>query len=120
LRLRIGVNTTSKNILFAPGQFASGIWIGVEGARILQVDADAAIVASGKITYVDSDLGYLTVDFTPAAASSTTSHRICFEGMEQAKEAVGVNEIIANTGTSLWNFCCILLVVARFRFGSWI
>lgn len=97
-----GVNTTSKNILLAPGQFAAGIWVGMEGVRVNQVDSTGAIVASGKLVSVNAKYGYITVDFTPVAASSTTSHRLCFDGMESAKEHIGAHKILATTAGTLF------------------
>ena len=94
-----GVNTSSKAIMMAPGSFASGIWIGKEGATVNEVDSNGAIVASGTLLSVDSENGILYVDFTPVAASSTTSHRLCFDGMETSKELVGAHKILTNTGT---------------------
>lgn len=93
-----GVNTSSKAIMFAPGSFASGTFVGMEGAVIKQMSS-TAVVASGSLVSVDSENGILYVDFTPVAATSVTSHRICFDGQESAKEAPGVNAIISNTGT---------------------
>ena len=94
-----GINAASKAILLAPGSFASGIWIGMEGVTVNQVNSSGAIVASGSLVSVDSENGILYVDFTPVAASSTTSHRLCFDGMQAAREMVGVNKILKNTGT---------------------
>ncbi len=94
-----GVNTTTKNILFAPGSFAAGIWVGMENVRVNQVNASNAIVASGSLVSVNVTYGYITVDFVPVAASSTTSHRLCFEGMEAARDVVGINNILTTTGT---------------------
>jgi hypothetical protein len=94
-----GVDTTNKYILLAPGDFAAGIWTGMEGVKVNQVDSTGAIVASGGLTGVNADLGYLTVDFTPVAATSATSHRLCFEGMESSKDMLGIHNILASTGT---------------------
>ena len=94
-----GINAASKKILLAPGNFAAGIWIGMEGVKVNQVDSTNAIVASGALTAVDAALGFITVDFTPIAASSTTSHRLCFDGMEASRDMVGVHSILNNTGT---------------------
>ena len=94
-----GVNTASKTILLAPGDFASGIWIGMEGVKVNQVDSTGAIVASGTLTAVNSPLGFITVDFTPIAASSATSHRLCFDGMEASKDMIGIHNILNNSGT---------------------
>jgi len=95
-----GINAASKAILLAPGQFSSGIWVGSEGCAVKQVDSNGAIVAEGSLVSVASDYGYIIVDFTPVAASSTTSHRVCFEGQESAKDMVGIKKILSTqTGT---------------------
>lgn len=94
-----GVNTTSKAILLAPGYFAAGLWVGLEGCVIQQLDSSNAVVASGKLVSVDADNGILYVDFVPVPATSTTSHKLAFEGMESDKEMVGVHKILENAGT---------------------
>jgi hypothetical protein len=93
-----GVNTSSKYILLDKGSFAAGIWVGMEGARVEQVNSSGTAVASGALVGVNPDYGYIEVDFTPVAASSTTSHRLKFAGMG-GSEAVGINYILSNTGT---------------------
>lgn len=93
-----GVNTTTKQILFAPGFFAAGIWVGTEGAKVQQIDAAGVVVAEGKLVTCDPLYGYITVDFTPVAASGLTSHRICFEGQANAKDAPGIINILSATG----------------------
>jgi hypothetical protein len=94
-----GINAASKTILLKPGDFAAGIWVGMEGVKVNQVNSAGAIVASGKLTGVNAPLGYITVDFTPIAASSATSHRLCFDGMEASKDMLGVHSILNNSGT---------------------
>lgn len=94
-----GVNTSEKAILLKPGNFASGLWVGMEGVKVNQIDSTSTIVASGTLKGVNSELGYITVDFTPIAASSTTSHRLCYDGMEANKDMIGVHNILSNTGT---------------------
>ncbi len=94
-----GVNTTSKWILCAPGTFAAGMWVGMEGVKINQIDANGLIVATGKLVAVDSIQGALNVDFTPVVASSTTSHRLCFDGQESSKDMIGVDAIMRNTSS---------------------
>jgi len=94
-----GINSAGKNILVKPGDFAAGIWVGMEGVKVNQVDSAGAIVASGTLTGVNAPLGYITVDFTPIAASSATSHRLCFDGMEASKDMIGVHNILNNSGT---------------------
>lgn len=120
-----GVNTTSKAILLAPGNFAAGTWVGSEGAVVNQVDSSGTIVGQGKLTQVDADNGIIYVDFTPVAASSTTSHRLCFQGQEAAKDAFGIQSILANAGTlfgistsaySLWKGNVVDCGSAKFTF----
>lgn len=94
-----GINAAAKAILLSPGQFASGIWVGTEGAVVNQINSSGDVVASGKLVQVDADYGILYMDFTPVAASSTTSHRLCFQGQESLKEQIGIQAILASTGT---------------------
>ena len=94
-----GINAASKHILLAPGQFAAGIWVGMEGVKVQQVNSSGVVVAEGKLVSVDSEKGVIEVDFTPVAASSTTSHRLCFEGMGEAKEMIGIQKILSTSGT---------------------
>jgi len=95
-----GVNTTSKHLLIAPGDFASGIWVGMQGVKVKQcLASDLSVVAQGKLVSVDSALGILLVDFTPVVATSTTSHVLCFEGMELSNELIGIKKILKNTGS---------------------
>lgn len=95
-----GVNTAERAILFQPGQFAAGLFVGIEGAVIKQIaSATGAVAASGKLTGVDADLGIIYVDFVPVAATSIGSHKIGFDGQEFQRELVGVNRILTNTGT---------------------
>lgn len=94
-----GVNAAGKYILLSPGQWASGIWVGMEGAIVQQVNASGVVVAEGSLIEVNSLYGYIGVDFTPVAASSTTSHRLCYKGMAEAKDMVGLSKIMSTTGT---------------------
>jgi len=93
-----GVNTTTKQILLAPGYFASGVWVGMEGCLVNQVNSSGVVVASGSLVSVDSEYGFITVDFTPVAATSTTSHRLCFDGWGSG-EMPGIFKIMQNTGS---------------------
>ncbi len=124
-----GINAAGKAILFAPGSFASGIWVGMEGVKVNQVDANGVIVASGKLVSVVSEYGYIIVDFTPVAASSVTSHRLCFDGMEASKDYAGIQKILSTSGNlfgintalySLWqgnvvNLGSTKLTLAKFQ-----
>ena len=94
-----GINAAEKVILFNQGSFASGIWIGMEGVEVLQVDSLGVILASGSLVSVNSEFGYITVDFTPVAASSLTSTRMCFRGMQDSGTYPGVNAILSTSGS---------------------
>jgi hypothetical protein len=95
-----GINAAGKYILVAPGQFASGLWIGMEGVKLHQVNSSGTVVASGKLVAVDTKYGVLKVDFTPVAASSTTSHRLCYDGQEgTGKDYYGIDYILRRSGT---------------------
>jgi len=94
-----GVNTTTNWILFAPGSFAAGIWVGIEGVVIQEIDANGVIIKEGKMIAVDPLMGAIQVDFTPTAATSVTSHRICFKGQATASDMIGINNILSSTGT---------------------
>lgn len=94
-----GVNTAGKYILFGPGQFAAGLWLGFEGVKVLQVSTTGVVQASGKLVAVDSQYGILKVDFTPIAATSVGSSRICWDGMQgSGKEYYGIEYILTKTG----------------------
>jgi hypothetical protein len=93
-----GINAASKAILFNKGNFAAGIWVGKEGAVVQEVNASGTVVQEGKLVSVNPDYGYITVDFTPTAASSLTSHRMKFKGMG-GSEALGLHAILSNTST---------------------
>lgn len=93
-----GVNTTTKQILLNKGDFAAGIWVAKEGVMVQEVNSSGTVVQEGKLTAVNPDYGYITVDFTPTAASSLTSHRLKFKGMG-GSEAYGIQYILNNTST---------------------
>jgi hypothetical protein len=93
-----GVNAASKAILFAPGSFAAGIWVGLEGVMLNEVNASGTVVASGKLVSVNTTYGYITVDFTPTAASNTTSTRLCFQGMQSAQDYIGIQKVLSTNG----------------------
>lgn len=95
-----GINAAGKYILFKPGDFAAGLWLGFEGVKINQVSTTGVIQASGKLVAVDSKYGILKVDFTPIAASSVGSSRICFDGQQgTGKDYFGIEYILNRTGT---------------------
>jgi len=97
--LTTGINATTNWILFGQGSFAAGIWVGTEGAIVQEIDSSAVVLKEGKLLAVDPLQGAIQVDFVPTAASSTTSHRICFKGQATASEMIGINSILTNTGT---------------------
>ncbi len=95
-----GASAAAKAILFAPGQFASGLWVGKNGMAIKEVATATGLVTNaGKLLDVDSLNGIIYVDFVPTAASSAGSHKIVLDGMEASKEMVGINKILSNTGS---------------------
>ena len=95
-----GVNTTSKHVMFQPGTFAAGHWVGMRGVKVNQVaTATGLIVASGKLTSVDAKYGIVGVDFTPIAATSATSHKLVFDKMEDSQEMIGIEKILRTSGT---------------------
>lgn len=93
-----GVNTTTNWILFGPGSFAAGIWVGIEGVAVQEVDANGVVVKEGKMTAVDPLQGAIQTDFIPTAATSATSHRICFKGQASGLDMIGINNILTSTG----------------------
>lgn len=103
-----GINAASKLILVNKGYFASGIWIGMKGVKVKQVDSTGAVVASGKLVSVQSKWGYIEVDFTPIAPSAAPSIdpttissgtlRLCFDKMETQQEMIGVRKILNTNG----------------------
>lgn len=123
-----GVNTTLNAILLAPGQFAAGIWVGQEGCVVQEVDASSTVVAEGKLVSVDADYGILYVDYTPIAATTLTSNRLCFQGQAEAKDMVGIKKILSTqTGNlfgisvskySLWRGNYLSNNNLKFKFGD--
>ncbi len=104
-----GVCAASKAILFEPGQFAAGHWVGKKGVKVKQVDSTNAIVASGKLVSVNARYCYIIVDFAPVVPTAETdgtstpvsgSMRLCFDRQEDAQEMIGIQKILSNTGTS--------------------
>lgn len=101
-----GVNTASKLILLAPGDFASGIWVGRKGVRVAQVDSAGVVQASGKLVSVQSKFGYIGVDFTPVAPTAATgsgSLRLCFYDQASTGEMVGMYKILGTQTGTLFN-----------------
>jgi hypothetical protein len=110
-----GVNIAGKAILVRKGFFAAGLFVGLEGLAIAQVDSTGAIAgggvwqddrtangASGKITGVDADLGIIYVNFVPvvtAAQSGAGSLRLAMRGMDVASDLVGIHKILSNQST---------------------
>jgi hypothetical protein len=95
-----GVNTASKAILMAPGQFASGFFVGKKGLKLEQIVASTgAVAASGSLVGWDARLGIIYVDFTPVVATAVGSHYIAPKGWAAGKCMVGMHRIITNTGS---------------------
>lgn len=95
-----GVNAAQKTILFAPGQFAAGFFVGKKGIVLKQIErATGLVVAQGKLVSTDARLGFVTVDFVPVSATAVDSHYITFDEWENNGCMVGAERIIRNTGT---------------------
>jgi hypothetical protein len=98
-----GVSYDSTNnvsyVLLAPGNFAAGIWVAMEGAEVVEVNSSGVEVNSGKLLGVEPDLGFIKVSGQFTAASSTTSHRLCYRGMEGQGELPGIIKILSTSGT---------------------
>ena len=97
-----GVSASDKAILFAPGTFAAGMWVGMEKVIVEQVDSTDNVVASGQLTGVDALQGIIYVDYTPVAATAASgagSIRLAFKGMAKKKEAIGIDAILRNQAT---------------------
>lgn len=89
-------------ILFQPGNFAAGFWVGKRDIVVKQVlVSSGAVVASGSLKGMDARLGCIFVDFDAVVASSQTSHKIVYDEWESTSPQcmVGVKKIIQNTGT---------------------
>lgn len=97
-----GVNVAEKAILLAPGNYAAGIWVGKKGIRVLQLDSNKVVLASGGLVSTDTDLGILYVDFVPVAPTAVSgagSVRMAFENWDLDNEAVGMHKILSNAGS---------------------
>ncbi len=104
-----GINSASKLILVHKGFFASGIWIGMKGVKVKQLNSAGAVTASGKLVSVNSKYGYIEVDFTPVAPTAAPgalsaavvsgTQRLCFDKMETSQEMPGVKNILNTSGT---------------------
>ncbi len=103
-----GVNTTTKNILLSPGEFAAGHWVGKQGVKVAQVSSAGVVVAAGKLVSVNAQYCYLTVDFTPVAPSAAPdgtntpvsgTYRVCYTRMAAASDMVGIDNILRSDST---------------------
>ncbi len=103
-----GVSAASKAILFQPGEFAAGHWLGMQGVKVAQVNSSGVVVAAGKLVSVNPLNCYITVDFAPvvptAAPDGTNtpvsgSMRICFNRMQDSAEMIGVDNILRSSST---------------------
>lgn len=120
-----GVNTTSKWILLAPGEFAAGHWVGSEGAIVQQYNG-TTVVGEGSVVEVDAEKGAIKVDFTPTAATSTTSHYLGFKGQTDTKDMIGAHKILNTSGSvfgisnstySIWKGTVQALANVKFTLG---
>ncbi len=103
-----GVSAANKAALLQPGQYASGLWVALEGAIIKQVDSTGAVVKTLTLIGTDSNLGILYFDDVPVVATAQRgagSYRFCYNGQEIApgattgKDMIGIHRILTNTGT---------------------
>lgn len=104
-----GVNAAGKLILFNKGYFAAGIWVGMKGVKVKQVNSAGVVVASGKLVSVNAKFGYIEVDFAPVVAGAAPgivtqavasgSIRLCFDKMETSQEMIGISKILTTNGT---------------------
>lgn len=95
-----GINAASKAILFNLGSYAPGFWVGKQGIRVAQVVVSSGVVAaSGKLVSTNPELGYITVDFTPVAASGLTSHKLVYWGWQDQGENPGIQYILSRRGS---------------------
>ena len=108
-----GVNIAAKRILLNPADLATGIWLGAEGMEVRQRAIGGAVVATGAVTAVDLRNGIITVDFTPVAATTATSH--CLELLNQngasGLDFVGAKGILTRSG--------VLFGIDNSLFGIW-
>lgn len=112
-----GVTTTPDAngyyaILLAPGSFASGIWVAMEGVKVLEIGSIPVVEASGTLKGVNSEYGYILVDFAPTQATTlapvdnlepetaiTSNVRLCFDGMQNSEDYIGINKILTTSGS---------------------
>jgi hypothetical protein len=102
------VSGTQYAVLFEPGQFAAGHWVGNDGnpgCAVYLINNVGSVVASGSLVKVYTDYHYIVVDFGGSVPPSATAEysplqipasgtlRVCFQGME-------FNSSIAGTTTS--------------------
>lgn len=108
-----GINAAGKKILLNPADLATGIWLGAEGMEVRQRIIGGAVAATGVVTAVDLKNGIITVDFTPVAATTATSH--CLELLNQngasGNDFAGAKSILTKTGT--------LFGIDTAAFGIW-
>jgi hypothetical protein len=72
----------------------------MEGVAVQELNSSNVAVAEGKLVTVESEYGYIIVDFAPTAASGLTSHKLAFKGWADSKEQIGMNKILGTqTGT---------------------
>ncbi|WP_186648986.1 hypothetical protein [Fluviispira vulneris] len=92
-------NASGNYILLQAGDMASGIWVGMQGIKVKQLQQpNREVVAEGRYISCDTSLGILKVDFKPTAATKIGSHVLAFEGMELSQEMIGVKAILQNKG----------------------
>ena len=106
-----GVNAASKAILFSPGEFAAGHWVGKQGVKVAQVNSSGVVTAAGKLVSVNAQYCYIIVDFAPTAPTAAPdgtntpvsgTSRICYTRMSTASDMIGMDYILRSS-TTLFN-----------------
>jgi hypothetical protein len=112
-----GIAVGDYALLFEPGQYAAGHWVGKEGCSVLEINYLGTVQAAGTLVKAYPEYGYIVVNFgggAPAAASAeyapqqtpaSGTMRICYQGMEAgptvtANTYIGIQRILGTqTGT---------------------
>lgn len=88
----------SQVITITTGQFAAGIWAGMENAVIDVYQGATGTVRQAGLVISSVDLDARTITVTGTTTGIVSGDTIYFKGA-YGKECVGLNKIITNTGT---------------------
>lgn len=89
-------------ILFQPGTFAAGFWVGKKGIIVKELTSSTgAVLQSGSLTGMDARLGCIFVDFNASVGTGIGAQKVVYDEWEGSTPQcmVGVKKIIQNTGT---------------------